>query len=170
MALSISMVTNTDRAIVMGWGSLKTRQSTPLNSSPSPMQARWWVCNIKYHKYTKLQRIMNICMSLLWSFGVSGLYMDDEQIHIWGVRCTYCGDQCRSKGRASQAAAQCANPYRVLKHHWNKLEICWTVDMHLPRGTEETHDKPQSGYPVSRPRFEPGTSLIRSRSWNVKHI
>jgi len=44
MAFSISMVTSTDRAMVMGWGSLKTRQSTPLNSSPSPMQARWWVC------------------------------------------------------------------------------------------------------------------------------
>ena len=46
MAFSISMVTSTDRAMVMGWGSLKTRQSTPLNSSPSPMQARWWVCKI----------------------------------------------------------------------------------------------------------------------------
>jgi hypothetical protein len=46
MAFSISMVTKTDRAMVMGWGSLKTRQSTPLNSSPSPMHARWWVCKI----------------------------------------------------------------------------------------------------------------------------
>ncbi|CAG2055650.1 unnamed protein product [Timema podura] len=41
MALSISMVTSTDRAIVIGWGSWNRLQSTPLNSSPPPIHARW---------------------------------------------------------------------------------------------------------------------------------
>jgi hypothetical protein len=36
----------------------------------------------------------------------------------------------------------------------------------LPVGTEENHEKPQSGQPVSGPRFEPGTSWIQSRSAN----
>lgn len=34
----------------------------------------------------------------------------------------------------------------------------------MPVGTEKNHEKPQSGYPVSGPRFEAGISRIRSRS------
>jgi hypothetical protein len=34
----------------------------------------------------------------------------------------------------------------------------------LPGGTEENHETPQSGWPACRPRFEPGTSQIRSTS------
>jgi hypothetical protein len=37
---------------------------------------------------------------------------------------------------------------------------------HLPEGTEEIHENPQSGYRVSGPRFEPETSRIRNRSTN----
>jgi hypothetical protein len=49
----------------------------------------------------------------------------------------------------------------------------WKVEMwpnfkvlswHLNGGTEEIHEEAQSGYPVSEPRFEPWTCLIRSRS------
>lgn len=40
-ALSISMVTRTERAIVMEWGSEKTEQSTPVNLEASWWQARW---------------------------------------------------------------------------------------------------------------------------------
>jgi hypothetical protein len=36
----------------------------------------------------------------------------------------------------------------------------------LPRGTEENHETPQSGQPVSGPRFEPGISRIRIRCVN----
>jgi hypothetical protein len=35
-----------------------------------------------------------------------------------------------------------------------------------PGGTEENHRNPKSGYPVSRPRFEHGTSRIGSRLVN----
>jgi hypothetical protein len=38
------------------------------------------------------------------------------------------------------------------------------LSRHLPGGTEEIHENPQSGYPVSRPRFEPRTSRIRIKS------
>lgn len=41
IAFNISIVTSTDNAIVMGWGSVKILQLTPLNSSPPPMQAKW---------------------------------------------------------------------------------------------------------------------------------
>lgn len=41
MALSISMVTRTERAMVMGWGSVKTLQSMPLNSGPPAMHCKW---------------------------------------------------------------------------------------------------------------------------------
>jgi len=36
--------------------------------------------------------------------------------------------------------------------------------MHFPEGTEENHMEPHSGKPVSRPRTEPGSSRIRSKS------
>jgi hypothetical protein len=38
--------------------------------------------------------------------------------------------------------------------------------VNFPGGTEKTHEKPQSGQPVSGPRFEPGTSLILIGSAN----
>lgn len=44
MAFNISIVTSTERAIVMGWGSEKILQLMPLNSSPPPIHAKWWVC------------------------------------------------------------------------------------------------------------------------------
>ena len=33
---------------------------------------------------------------------------------------------------------------------------------HISGVTKEKHENPPSGYPVSRPRFEPGTSRLRS--------
>lgn len=47
IAFNISMVTRTDKAMVIGCGSLKILQSIPRNSSPPPMQAKWWV-NCQY--------------------------------------------------------------------------------------------------------------------------
>jgi hypothetical protein len=40
------------------------------------------------------------------------------------------------------------------------------LSWHLPGGTEESHEKPQSGKPISGSTFEPRTSRIRSRSDN----
>lgn len=40
MAFNISIVTRTDKAIVIGSGAEKTLQSTPLKSSPPPMHWR----------------------------------------------------------------------------------------------------------------------------------
>jgi hypothetical protein len=40
------------------------------------------------------------------------------------------------------------------------------LSRHLPEGTEKNHEKPQSGWLVTGPRFETGTSRIRSRSAN----
>jgi hypothetical protein len=40
------------------------------------------------------------------------------------------------------------------------------LSRHSRRGTDKSHEKPQSGYPVSGPRFEPGIYRIRSRSVN----
>jgi len=92
IAFSISMVTSTDRAMVMGWGSVKTRQSTPLNSSPSPMQARWWVCKISistsnFSVLWKLQHEWHTCSQCLelWPFGFLGLCLIHEQKHIWHI-------------------------------------------------------------------------------------
>jgi hypothetical protein len=34
------------------------------------------------------------------------------------------------------------------------------LSQNLHGGTEENYSEPQSGYPVSGPRFEPGTSQI----------
>jgi hypothetical protein len=49
------------------------------------------------------------------------------------------------------------------KQSWpNYKALSW----HLSGRTEEKHKKPQSGYPVSRLRLEPGTSQIQSRSVN----
>jgi hypothetical protein len=35
------------------------------------------------------------------------------------------------------------------------------LSQNLPEVTEGNHDKPQTGYPVSGPEFEPGTFRIR---------
>ena len=43
-ALSISMTTRTERAMVMGWGLSKISQSTPLNISSWARHWEWWVC------------------------------------------------------------------------------------------------------------------------------
>jgi hypothetical protein len=43
-ALHISMVTNTDRAIVMGYGDSNTSQLTPSNSGLSAPHCRKWLC------------------------------------------------------------------------------------------------------------------------------
>lgn len=55
MAFNISIVTSTDRAMVIGWGSWNTWQSIPLKSSGLPMQLKWWVCkmieDITKHSY-----------------------------------------------------------------------------------------------------------------------
>lgn len=42
IAFNISIVTRTERAMVIGWGSWKTLQSTPLKSSPPPRHCIWW--------------------------------------------------------------------------------------------------------------------------------
>jgi hypothetical protein len=41
-----------------------------------------------------------------------------------------------------------------------------TLSCHLPGRTEETHEKRQSGYPLTGSRFETGTSRIITRSAN----
>jgi hypothetical protein len=38
----------------------------------------------------------------------------------------------------------------------------------FPGGTEEKHAKPQAGMPVSRPKFEPGTSGTQSPSGTAR--
>jgi hypothetical protein len=40
------------------------------------------------------------------------------------------------------------------------------LSCHLPEETEEYYGKPQSGWPVPRMRFEPGTSQIQSKCSN----
>jgi hypothetical protein len=45
------------------------------------------------------------------------------------------------------------------KLSWSKV-----LSRHFPRGIHENKENSQSKYPVSGPRFEPGTSRIRSRS------
>jgi hypothetical protein len=47
-----------------------------------------------------------------------------------------------------------------LKRMWKEVVMAKfkVLSQHLPVGTEENHEKPQSGQPVSGPRFEPGTS------------
>jgi hypothetical protein len=49
------------------------------------------------------------------------------------------------------------------KQLWSNFKV---LSWHSPGGTEKNHEKPQSGEPVSGPRFEPRTSKIRSRSVN----
>jgi hypothetical protein len=54
--------------------------------------------------------------------------------------------------------------YLVQQGILRNIFMGWTVTMtsrNFPGGTEENHDKPQ---PVFGPRFEPGTSQIRSRN------
>jgi hypothetical protein len=46
---------------------------------------------------------------------------------------------------------------------WPKFEV---LSRHLPGGTEESHEKYQSGLPVSGLRFEPGISRIQRSSVN----
>jgi hypothetical protein len=45
------------------------------------------------------------------------------------------------------------------KQSWSNFKA---LPRHLPGGTEEVYEKPQSGLPVSGPRFEPGTSRIQT--------
>lgn len=45
IAFNISMVTSTDKANVIGWGSWKTWQLIPLKSSGLLVQDKWWVWN-----------------------------------------------------------------------------------------------------------------------------
>jgi hypothetical protein len=49
------------------------------------------------------------------------------------------------------------------KRSWPNFKV---VSRHFPGGAEGNHEKSQSLWPVSGPRFEPGTSRIRSRSVN----
>jgi hypothetical protein len=53
---------------------------------------------------------------------------------------------------------------RVIGEWWIGKDVEGTI--HLPVETEDNHRNPLSRYPVSRPRFEPGTSHIWSRSVN----
>jgi hypothetical protein len=57
----------------------------------------------------------------------------------------------------------------------NELERVWgdevvayfkVISRYLPVDIKENHEKPQSEYSVSEPRFESGTSRIRSSSVN----
>lgn len=43
MAFNISIVTSTDKAIVIGWGSLNTLQSIPLKSAAFELHCKWCV-------------------------------------------------------------------------------------------------------------------------------
>jgi hypothetical protein len=45
------------------------------------------------------------------------------------------------------------------KRSWSNLK---GLSQHSLGGTEEIHKNPQSGYPVSEPRYEPGTSRKRA--------
>jgi hypothetical protein len=56
-----------------------------------------------------------------------------------------------------------------LEMMWNELVLAYfgAPSLNLPGGTEEIHDKPQSGYPVSRSRFEPITSQIQDKRLNA---
>jgi hypothetical protein len=49
------------------------------------------------------------------------------------------------------------------KRWWLNLKVLFR---YVPGGAKKNHEKPQSGYPVSGPRFEPVNSQIRSRSVN----
>jgi hypothetical protein len=51
---------------------------------------------------------------------------------------------------------------------WKEAVVAFhrVLSRNLPGGTKENHENPQSAHPVSGPRFEPGTSLIRCRSAN----
>jgi hypothetical protein len=53
-----------------------------------------------------------------------------------------------------------------LERMWKEAVVVKVLSQHLPGGTEENHEKPQYEELVSRPRFEHGTSRIRSRSAN----
>jgi hypothetical protein len=45
---------------------------------------------------------------------------------------------------------------------WKEMIVTWN----LPGGSEEIHERSQSGYSVSELRFEPGTFRIRNKSAN----
>lgn len=72
IAFNISIVTNTDRAMVMGWGSVNTLQSIPLNSGPLPEHCKWWVCSISVTLVQSLFTVNWVAYQLvvahLWSF------------------------------------------------------------------------------------------------------
>ena len=39
-------------------------------------------------------------------------------------------------------------------------DMIQVIDIHMPGGTDDNHEEPQLRQPVSRPKFEPGTSRI----------
>jgi hypothetical protein len=49
------------------------------------------------------------------------------------------------------------------KRLWPNFKV---LCQHVRGGNEENHEEPQSGQPISGPRYESGTSRIRSRSVN----
>jgi hypothetical protein len=53
-----------------------------------------------------------------------------------------------------------------LERMWKEAVVAKSKEPSRPGGTEENHENPQSGQPVSGLRFEPWTSRIRSRSAN----
>jgi hypothetical protein len=54
---------------------------------------------------------------------------------------------------------------------WKKAAVAQfeILSRHLSGRTKENHKKPQSGYPVSMPRFETGTSRIRRGDHDVRY-
>jgi len=72
IAFNISIVTNTDRAMVIGWGSVNTLQSIPLNSGPLPEHCKWWVCSMCHILVQSLFALNWVAYQLvvahLWSF------------------------------------------------------------------------------------------------------
>jgi hypothetical protein len=57
-----------------------------------------------------------------------------------------------------------------LERIWNEAVMAHfqVLSWYSPGGNEENHKKPQSEQPVSRPRFEPITSQMWSRSATIK--
>jgi hypothetical protein len=52
------------------------------------------------------------------------------------------------------------------KWSWPNFKV---LSWHLPGGTEENHEKPQSGLLVSRPRFNPGPSEYEAGVLPLNH-
>jgi hypothetical protein len=59
----------------------------------------------------------------------------------------------------------------MVNEWWTGKDVEWSshglvLFQHLPGGTEENHDNPQSGKPVSKLRFQPDTLKVQNRSIN----